>query len=1076
MLLKHPDADRNSDLEDTPLVLGEHEQRAARSKSNASNVMILIGVVAVTFLWIGSVAFYIEQNIGFPNLWRMLPHEIGAFFAGAFAPLAFLWLLFVYFKRGVDNKLKGQALDALMQELGYPSPEAEARVASLTFSLRRHGREVQVETENAATSLETVNEKLEAQQEIARRATSDLKSNADMLQVELEQRLDRIAELISKTDDQKETLEKAVQAQTHLFGKAADDAEARSETVNKALSEQIYALENAVVAAEDKSLRMTRQLEQTSQDIAAVANHTLDKAEIAGQALSQRITNLADVGDEIRTKLDAGADHLQLRTQEIESFSVRAAAELLKAGDELRQNSSDLSVSSEGALSRLEVIRDGLNGGSGDVERAIERLEEKQARFKGEAQHIGHEVRQSSEQLVEDTDKLTASVHDLKSEVSSAGEKLRSELRDLEDSYKKAENSLGDVEALLGKGQSLLQAAGEGALENAVKFEEHMADHAEKLLDSSDLTSQRTSEVQEKLRKQMAALTLASGQIQEMSLEISARLTENVDLLSEASISTSNQVVQVGSGFQRQADEMKSTAERVSSQIKEAGENLRRETNDIELHAERTSKTIKSASEELEKRQRELGSVADQSKTKLSAIVEETIRHHQEFMATAERSTLQARQSGEAARSQTAELAKTAERASAQLRNMGEDVHQNIEHLTHIANKAGVEGEQLANKARANMEHLNEASLSAKEQMAALAEISESAKNNSREMEKILQKETTALSEVARQLADKAEVVEATLSERVQLFQITTGKADTAGEAFKRKTLELAKASELMLNGLVHADQALGRHQKAIENTRSQAQNDLENVMLTMTEAGQQAHGMSEEAAQEFKQRTQDLIKFSDQAYSGSQELIGQFDQQRRRLEATAQQVENSIGETAKILSSEGQNLKKVAGTAAEEALISSLKFQEQAEKLEKASKLVQRQTEEITDNVIGQNSKAHQKASSFILDSLHSLSIDLARNLDSSLSDDLWKKYRRGDKSIFSKRLVKTKDAEKIRTLYKGNGDFRRYVDQYRAEFEGLLKGTEQTEFSELLLDTYTNSDVGKVYLMLSDALDANG
>lgn len=1076
MLLKHPGADRNQELDDMPLVLGGHEQRAALKNSRFGSIFIFVFVASLTVLWLGGVAFYVEKNIGFPNLWQMLPHEIGVFFAGAFAPLAFLWLLFAYTKRGLDNKLTGQALDGLMRELGYPSPEAEARVASLTFSLRRHAREVQLETENAATSLEAVNSQLERQKQIAIEASKELASNAELLQTDIERRVGDVDDLLSRADAQKTALEETAQAQAQVFQNAADDAERKSESVNKALSAQIDALEMAVAAAEDKAFRMTRQLEQTSQDIAAVTNHTLQKAETAGQTLSSNILKLDDAGDEIRRKLDAGADHLMARAQEIESFSSRAVNELLRAGDEVRQNSSDLSISSDDALSRLGVIRDSLSAGAADVERAIEQLEEKQVRFRGEAEAVGREVKHSSGQLVADTEKLTSTVQEMKSEVSSAGETLRNELLDLDDTYKKTALHLGEVKDLLARGQALLQEAGDGALEKAGKLKEHMTDHADRLLDSNETAARRTSEVQEQLRKQMNALSSASVQIQEMSQEISERLEANVDTLSEASISASNQVIQVGSGFQRQADEMKTTAERVSTEIKEAGEALRRETNDIELHADRTSKTIKSASEDLEKRQRELGSAADQSKLKLSAIVEETIRHHQEFMATAERSTMQARQSGEAARSQTAELAKTAERASAQLRTMGDDVHQNISELTHIAHKASVEGDQLARKAQSNIEKLSDVSQSAKEQMAMLSEVSESAKIHSEAMEKILRKETGALSEVAKQLADKAETIKTTLSERAQLFQQTTGKADIAGEAFRRKTLELAKASELMLSGLVHADQALGRHKKEIEDTRNQAQSDLERVMLKMSEAGQQAHGMSDDAAQAFQQRTNDLIKFSDKAYSGSKELIDQFEQQRKRLETTAQLVENSIGETAKILNFESKNLKNVVGLAAEDALISSLKFQEQADKLEKASKVVQKQTEDITNNAAGQMSKAHRKASSFIIDSLHSLSIDLARNLESSLPEDLWKKYRRGDKSIFSKRLVKNKDAEKIKALYRDNGDFRRYVDQYLSEFGRLLQETDETEFSELLLDTYINSDVGKVYLMLSDALDTNG
>ena len=92
MLLKHPEADRDNNLDDKPLILGGHEQRAANSKSGGSGKLILFLVNLATLAWLGGITLYVENNIGWSNLWSMLPHEIGAFFAGVFGPLAFLWI------------------------------------------------------------------------------------------------------------------------------------------------------------------------------------------------------------------------------------------------------------------------------------------------------------------------------------------------------------------------------------------------------------------------------------------------------------------------------------------------------------------------------------------------------------------------------------------------------------------------------------------------------------------------------------------------------------------------------------------------------------------------------------------------------------------------------------------------------------------------------------------------------------------------------------------------------------------------------------------------------------------------
>ena len=260
MLLKHPNADKTEPSDEVPLVLGGHEQQAASSKSKSAALWFTLLLSVVSVVWLAVVAFYIDRNVGWANIIQMLPHEIGAFLAGAFAPLAFLWLLGAFAKRGLDNQLHANALDALMRELGYPSPEAEARVASLTMTLRRHAREVQNETENAATKLEDVNMALGTQRDIAGDMTAKLISNADHLQGELERRVKVIDDQLVKADSQKEQLDTIATTQEAGMQKALTAAEESSEAMRAALQTQIDALGNAVEQAEEKATKLTHQL------------------------------------------------------------------------------------------------------------------------------------------------------------------------------------------------------------------------------------------------------------------------------------------------------------------------------------------------------------------------------------------------------------------------------------------------------------------------------------------------------------------------------------------------------------------------------------------------------------------------------------------------------------------------------------------------------------------------------------------------------------------------------------------------------------------------------------------------
>ncbi len=59
-------------------------------------VLLWGGGLLLTAAWLVLCAYYVDFYIGWDNLLLLLPHEIGAFFTGAFAPLAFLWLVLLY--------------------------------------------------------------------------------------------------------------------------------------------------------------------------------------------------------------------------------------------------------------------------------------------------------------------------------------------------------------------------------------------------------------------------------------------------------------------------------------------------------------------------------------------------------------------------------------------------------------------------------------------------------------------------------------------------------------------------------------------------------------------------------------------------------------------------------------------------------------------------------------------------------------------------------------------------------------------------------------------------------------------
>jgi hypothetical protein len=107
-------------------------------------------------------------------------------------------------------------------------------------------------------------------------------------------------------------------------------------------------------------------------------------------------------------------------------------------------------------------------------------------------------------------------------------------------------------------------------------------------------------------------------------------------------------------------------------------------------------------------------------------------------------------------------------------------------------------------------------------------------------------------------------------------------------------------------------------------------------------------------------------------------------------------------------------------------------------------------------------------------IESLDSLSVDIARMIDHDAAADLWDRYKRGERNVFTRRLYTLqgqKAFDEIRGKYRADREFRQTVDRYIAEFERLLEDVSRDDRGQVVARTYLTSETGKVYTMLSHA-----
>ncbi len=272
----------------------------------------------------------------------------------------------------------------------------------------------------------------------------------------------------------------------------------------------------------------------------------------------------------------------------------------------------------------------------------------------------------------------------------------------------------------------------------------------------------------------------------------------------------------------------------------------------------------------------------------------------------------------------------------------------------------------------------------------------------------------------------------ATLAELDQMHTALGQHAATHGES---------------LNGL---QATLGILRSDSETIAQQAQNELRTAITALTDSAQAAvAGIEQMSATQITALASRLGEESGAAIdnamrSRAAEAVGQLEQAAAHASGVSREAAVQLRDQLTKVNELAGNLERRVAQARERA-------------------------EEQVDNDFA-------RRVALITEALNSNAIDIAKALDTDVSDTAWASYLRGDRGVFTRRavrLLEPTEAKSVAQIYENDRDFREHVSHYIHDFEAMLRQLLSTRDGHALGVTLLSSDMGKLYVALAQAIE---
>ena len=378
------------------------------------------------------------------------------------------------------------------------------------------------------------------------------------------------------------------------------------------------------------------------------------------------------------------------------------------------------------------------------------------------------------------------------------------------------------------------------------------------------------------------------------------------------------------------------------------------------------------------------------------------------------------------------------------------------------------QGDEVEGRMARSLDNLSGKLIASREALAGTDQAVETLTDNSVRLLELIQ---ASVQHTTQNLPEAMGISEARLTEIEGRVSALRSVAEEAAEKAQALAGHAAAASGVFVSAL---DQVASLNAQINEEGSRQTAT-LEALQAALDKVRSESLALAEQAQGELGKSIAELNQSARDAVAGIETMsatsIGAL--AVKIGEESAAAIDKAVRErTAAVAGELEQATAKAAGASREAAVAlrdQLAKVNELASALEQRVAYARNRAEEQVDNDFA-------RRVALITEGLNSNAIDIARALDTEVTDTAWAAYLKGDRGIFTRRAVKLLDSPEARAvaqLYENDREFGDHVSRYIHDFEAMLRQLLSTRDGHALGVTLLSSDMGKLYVALAQAIE---